>query len=215
MNMKETILNELKKRYTLEKRDMGDMKNIHKGMYNFDCEAYTVKDIGNLFFIEMKALFGLMKMETTVLTPVNKDLSFCNFDIIKAMGNETHMFEMYRSAIKDTDLSAFNAIKEKYSDLENYETEKRWYDDCRLESSICKKGKKISEKAEAMLKECLDLYLELLDKAEDCDPEAKKEKTKEYVDRLLSEGGAAVDSMNKIIGKEKTAKLVREFMYGL
>ena len=73
----------------------------------------------------------------------------------------------------------------------------------------------ISEKAEAMLKECLDLYLELLDKAEDCDPEAKKEKTKEYVDRLLSEGGAAVDSMNKIIGKEKTAKLVREFMYGL
>ena len=213
--MKETILNELKKRYTLEKRDMGDMKNIHKGMYNFDCEAYTVKDIGNLFFIEMKALFGLMKMETTVLTPVNKDLSFCNFDIIKAMGNETHMFEMYRSAIKDTDLSAFNAIKEKYSDLENYETEKRWYDDCRLESSICKKGKKISEKAEAMLKECLDLYLELLDKAEDCDPEAKKEKTKEYVNRLLSEGGAAVDSMNKIIGKEKTAKLVREFMYGL
>lgn len=213
--MKETILNELKKRYTLEKRDMGDMKNIHKGMYNFDCEAYTVKDIGNLFFIEMKALFGLMKMETTVLTPVNKDLSFCNFDIIKAMGNETHMFEMYRSAIKDTDLSAFNAIKEKYSNLENYETEKRWYDDCRLESSICKKGKKISEKAEAMLKECLDLYLELLDKAEDCDPEAKKEKTKEYVDRLLSEGGAAVDSMNKIIGKEKTAKLVREFMYGL
>lgn len=213
--MKETILNELKKRYTLEKRDMGDMKNIHKGMYNFDCEAYTVKDIGNLFFIEMKALFSLMKMETTVLTPVNKDLSFCNFDIIKAMGNETHMFEMYRSAIKDTDLSAFNAIKEKYSDLENYETEKRWYDDCRLESSICKKGKKISEKAEAMLKECLDLYLELLDKAEDCDPEAKKEKTKEYVDRLLSEGGAAVDSMNKIIGKEKTAKLVREFMYGL
>jgi len=213
--MKETILNELKKRYTLEKRDMGDIKNIHKGMYNFDCEAYTVKDIGNLFFIEMKALFGLMKMETTVLTPVNKDLSFCNFDIIKAMGNETHMFEMYRSAIKDTDLSAFNAIKEKYSDLENYETEKRWYDDYRLESSICKKGKKISEKAEAMLKECLDLYLELLDKAEDCDPEAKKEKTKEYVDRLLSEGGAAVDSMNKIIGKEKTAKLVREFMYGL
>ncbi len=213
--MKETILNELKKRYTLEKRDMGDMKNIHKGMYNFDCEAYTVKDIGNLFFIEMKALFGLMKMETTVLTPVNKDLSFCNFDIIKAMGNETHMFEIYRSAIKDTDLPAFNAIKEKYSDLENYETEKRWYDDCRLESSICKKGKKISEKAEAMLKECLDLYLELLDKAEDCDPEAKKEKTKEYVDRLLSEGGAAVDSMNKIIGKEKTAKLVREFMYGL
>ena len=213
--MKETILNELKKRYTLEKRDMGDMKNIHKGMYNFDCEAYTVKDIGNLFFIEMKALFGLMKMETTVLTPVNKDLSFCNFDIIKAMGNETHMFEMYRSAIKDTDLSAFNAIKEKYSDLENYETEKRWYDDYRLESSICKKGKKISEKAEAMLKECLDLYLELLDKAEDCGPEAKKEKTKEYVDRLLSEGGAAVDSMNKIIGKEKTAKLVREFMYGL
>ncbi|MBR4471897.1 MAG: hypothetical protein IKS54_11360 [Erysipelotrichaceae bacterium] len=211
--MKDIIINELRNRYSLEQRDMGELKNIHKGMYNFDCEAYTIKGVGNLFFINMKAMFGLMKMETCVLTPIEKDLSFCNIDIIKAMGNETYMFEMYDTCINQTDLSDFDPIKEKYKDLENYETAPRWYDSYKLPSCICKKGKKITAKGEALMKECLNTYLDLLDQVLVCDPVLKTEKNKVYVERLLSEGGAAVDSMNKIIGQEKTGELIRKFMY--
>ena len=56
-------------------------------------------------------------------------------------------------------------------------------------------------------------HADLLDQVLVCDPVLKTEKNKVYVERLLSEGGAAVDSMNKIIGPEKTGELIRKFMY--
>ena len=211
--MKNTVLQKIQSQYTLEKRDMGNLTQIRKGIYRFDNEAYTIKDTGNLFIMEMKALFGLMKMETIVITPLQKDLSFCNFDIVNAMGRETYIFEMYESSLADTDLSAFEKIKEKYAYLTSYPTEPRWYDEVRLPSSISKTGKKISSDADRMSEECLDTYLELLKSAPDCNPEEKKTAVRKYVDRLISEGGMAVDSMNKIIGPEDTAMLIRDFMY--
>ena len=213
--MKEIILEKLNRQYSISKRDMSDLSTIKKGMYRFDCEAYEIKDIGNLFFIDMTAMFGLMKMETAVITPLHKDLSFCNFDIVKAMGNETYMFEMYRSAIKEMDLKDFEALKEKYAHLEHYETAPRWYDEWKLSSCLYKKGKKITAEGEQMMNDCLDVYLALLAKAKKCDPEKKAGEVRKYVDRLLGEGGAAVDSMNKIIGTEKTTRLVKDFMYGV
>ena len=125
------------------------------------------------------------------------------------------MFEMYDTSISKTDLSSFNDIKDKYSHLENYISKSRWYDEYKLDSCIAKKGKKIQKDAENMLEECFDKYLELLDKAQNCDRKEKNKAVKKYVDRLISEGGVAVDSMKKIIGEEKTAKLVREYMYGV
>ncbi len=213
--MKEYALNQLKQKYGLKKRNMGDLAVIKKGMYRFDSEAYEIEGVGNLFIIEMKAMLGLMKMETIVLTPVEKDLSFCNLDTIDAMGNTTSMFEMYDTCIKAADLSSFDPVKEKYAHLQDYESSPRWYDEYKLSSCIAKKGKKIKDEAEGMLKECFGLYLELLDKAEDCNPSRKKEKNKVYAEGLLSNGGAAVDSMNKIIGPEKTSELIRKFMYAV
>ena len=213
--MKNKIIEKLKQNYELEKRDMQELTHIKKGLYCFDCQAYTIKGIGNLFFIDMKAMFGLMKMNTTVITPYYKDLSFCNLDLIKVLSNSTGMFEMYKSSIKDTDLSGFEEIKNKYEYLNNYETSPRWYDEFKLDSSIAKKGKNIDKDIDQMMSDCLDEYLKLLNKVEDCDPELKKKEVKKYVDRLLSEGGAAIDSMNKIIGTASTEKLVREFMYNV
>ena len=213
--MKDYIIRELSKTYQLAPVDMGELADIKKGLTNFHCETYQIENIGNLFFIEMKAVFGLMKMDTAVITPVRKDLSFCNFDAVHAMGNDTFMFEMYRTCIKETDLSAFDTIKEKYRDSADYQAQPRWYDSWRLSAYLAKKEKGKSEEQEQMMKDCLSFYLDLLSKASDCDPGAKTEKNRAYAERLLSEGGAAVDSMKKMIGEEKTSRLIREFMYAV
>ena len=65
------------------------------------------------------------------------------------------------------------------------------------------------------MKDCLSFYLDYLSKAPECDPDAKKEKNRAYAEWLLSEGGVAVDSMKKIIGEEKTSRLIREYMYAV
>ena len=211
--MKETIIRKLGNRYLLKERDMGELAHIHKFPYDFTCKAYDIDGVGNLFFIDMKAMFGLMKMETSVITPIEKDLDFCNLDIVEAMGNHTCMFEMYKTSLTEADLSAYEDIKKRYASLPAYESSPRWYDELKLSSCISKKGKKILGKAEKMMEECLDQYMVLLEKAPLCDKGRKNAANKVYVERLLSEGGAAVDSMNKILGPEKTARLIRTFMY--
>ena len=213
--MKDYICREISKAYKLIPVDMGELADIKKGLTNFHCETYEIRDIGNLFFIEMKAMFGLMKMNTAVITPVRKDLSFCNFDAVHAMGNDTFIFEMYRTCIEDTDLSAFDTVKEKYRDSADYQAQPRWYDSWRLPAYLAKKGKGKTEEQEQMMKDCLSFYLDLLSRAPDCDPEQKTEKNRAYAERLLSEGGVAVDSMKKIIGEEKTSRLIRRFMYAV
>ena len=65
------------------------------------------------------------------------------------------------------------------------------------------------------MKDCLSFYLDCLSKAPGCDPDVKKEKNRAYAERLLSEGGVAVDSMKKISGEEKTSRLIREYMYAV
>lgn len=213
--MKEYVKEKLSQKYTLVEKNMNELTTIRKGMYRFDCEAYEIKDIGNLFFISMKAMFGLMKMETIVVTPLHKDLSFCNFDIVNFMKQQTYIFEMYESSIEKADLSSFDEIAKRYSHLGDYASAPRWYDELKLSSCLAKKGKNISKEADRMIKEMFDNYLELLDKVPDCDPDLKAREVKKYVDRLINEGGAAVDNMNKIIGKDKTEILIRTYMYGV
>ncbi|MBR4462541.1 MAG: hypothetical protein IKS51_08190 [Erysipelotrichaceae bacterium] len=213
--MKEKILEELKKRYTLTQKDMQGLQKIKKGTTNIDCDTYEIEGVGNLFLMNMKAMLGAMKMETYVITPFSKDLSFCNIDTVQAMGNDMCLFEMYKTSLHDEDLSVFEPIKEKYKDLPEYDGGEHWYDSVRLSSSIGKKGKKIMAEGNGMLEDCLIAYLDLLEKALDCDPEAKKEEVRKYVDRLIAEGGMAVDGLSKMIGKEETTKLIRDYMYNI
>ena len=213
--MNESILSALSGRYRLTKRDMGDLAEIRSGMTRFCCEAYRIEEIGNLFFIDMKAAFGLMKMETAVLTPTKRDLSFCNFDAVHAMGNDTLIFEMYRTCIRDTDLSSLDAVKAGAADIPGYTPAPRWYDAYRLSPSVAKKARRAASSHEALMQRFLEGYLALLDQAPVCDEAEKLAVTRPYVDRLLAEGGMAVDGMKKMIGAERTERLVREFMYGV
>lgn len=211
--MNETIRNELTKYFKLKKKDMGDLKTIKKGMFHFECENYEIEGVGNLFFINLKAMMGMMKMETAVITPIHKDVSFGNIDIVKAMGKETYIMEMYDTSLHKEDLSSFDYLKDKYRDLKDYKTEPRWYDELKLSSCIAKRDKKMSAKADALILEWLQRYIELLEKAETCDPQLKIAKTKQYSEKLISDGGMAVDSLSKMIGADKTATLIRKFMY--
>ncbi len=211
--LKEYMLEKLEKEYRLEKRDLGDYAKISRFVVKFANEAWRVEGIGNLFAMDMGAMFGLMKMETLVLCPEEKDLSFLSCDAIHASGNDTVIMEMDSSALHEEDLSVFEPLKEKYAYLEDYQAEPRWYDSFHLSSTICKKGKKQTADLEAFGREYIDTYLQALKDAPSCDAEAKRQATAEYAQRLIREGGVAVDGMTKMIGANRTEKLVAEYMF--
>ena len=209
------ILVDLKKRYVLLQREMHDLKTIKTDMTEIACDAYEIEGVGNLFVMEMDAMQGAMKMESSVITPNVKDLSFCNIDIVKTSESDLCLFEMYKTSLHEEDLSAFETIKEAYKDLPEYDGGEHWYDSMRLSSSIGKKGKAILPEAERMLEECVTVYLKLLEEASECNSDAKKESIREYAERLIKEGGMAVDGLIRMIGIEKTKELIRNYMFDI
>ena len=213
--MNEYIRSALAERYNLKSRDMGEFRKIKKNIYRIECECYEIEGVGNLFFIDMKAMMGMMKMESMVLTPLWKDVSFCNFDLVEAAGNTTLIFEMYRTALHEDDLGSFAGLKEKYRNIENAQTDSGWYDAMKLSCCLAKKGKSLGVEKDRVIADYLDKYMQLLEQAADCDPEAKKAAVRCYTDRLVTEGGVAVDTMKQMLGPEKTAKLIRSYMYGI
>ena len=83
----QAIIQRLNEKYTLIKKDIEYHILKKKGM-TFNLEVYDISNIGIISILKMKALFGLMKMETVTFTVNNKDVPLYNIDYIKALKND-------------------------------------------------------------------------------------------------------------------------------
>lgn len=102
----ETVRTLLERSYTLKKEDLGADARLSKSSMVFDTEAWEIPGLGHLCIMRMKAFFGLMKMETAVLSVTGRDLPLLNLDWVKAFGKETQIAELY-----DTQLTPYPAEK--------------------------------------------------------------------------------------------------------
>lgn len=210
-----TIKQIIEKDYVLKERDMGDLQEIHKGMYHFYNHSYSIIGVGSFFTMEMRAMLGLMKMQTIVISPQYKELDFCNVDAIHALSNDTLMLEMYRSSNQSCDLSEFDELRNKVKNLTDYESAPRWYDSYKRSSCIAKKGVRARRIHQELTKQYINIYIDLLKKAPYCDYSEKQQLTNDYVSKLIENGGAAVDSLVKMIGREPTVQLINRFMFNV
>ena len=87
--MKKTVLYELKKHFWVRERDLGANRVLKKNGMTFTLSAYEIGNLGAMSVIEMSAMFGLMQMESFILTASEKDLPLYNGDFIKAAGKCT------------------------------------------------------------------------------------------------------------------------------
>ena len=74
--MKKTVLYELKKRFWVRERDLGANRVLKKNGMTFTLSAYEIGNLGAMSVIEMSAMFGLMQMESFILTASEKDLPY-------------------------------------------------------------------------------------------------------------------------------------------
>ncbi len=73
--MKNAIIEELPKQFKLMEIDVGDFKKMKVGPMTFFLECYDVDSLFNISYLKEKALFGLMKMTTIVITSKSKGYS--------------------------------------------------------------------------------------------------------------------------------------------
>lgn len=218
MSIGNYVLDELGKRFRVEKKDIGnDGKLDAKGMH-FLISRYAVKGVGNLCLIEMKAMFGLMKMQTVVLSVAERDVPLLNFDTVKVLKNGTYIAELYDTILGEKDeelVKTCEAIKEADSDLPAYVSGEHWYDSLLYPCSYAKKLKGNGERAEESMKRYFDAFMKAIDDAAICDPAVKKEKIAAFANGLIENGGPAVDQVKKLFGEDLAKRLVLGHMYGV
>ena len=204
--------------FDLTKVDVGEEATLKKNGFHFQTEAYEAEGLGHICFLTMKAMGGLMKMETAVLATTAKDVPMMNLDWVLAAGKETQMCELYDDQIAPYPAEAaakFQAIKDRDADLTDRETDPHWYDDILLPCSYDKTGKKISERLNKAAAAYLDEYIAQVKAAPACDAAAKKENIRNFAQTLFDQGGPAVDQVTKLFGKETAERLILGHMYGV
>ena len=75
--MTNKILDLIKNHHALKAKSIGDFKTFKAKGMKFACETYQAEGLGHVSVMRAKGFFGLMKMDTLVIAPQNKDLPQC------------------------------------------------------------------------------------------------------------------------------------------
>ena len=203
----------------IEPRNMGEMAEIRQSGMKFDLASYRLEGVGYFSTIRTKAMLGLMKMESLILTPLEVDMPLMSYDVMHLPGRDLVLLEMYDTQITPADRGDTEAfaglleVKKRYAHLPERETPPGCSAEMLLPPSIGKMGRGLLKKTGSMATEWLEAYLALLSEAPKCDREEKRQATKRYTDRLFSEGGMAVDRFKKMLGEEAAVKLLGEYIF--
>lgn len=180
----------------------------------FNIRTYHAPALGHICVMEATGFFGLMKMDTLIICPTEKDMPLFSYDRVLAMGNDTLIFELYDTLLGETDLSALEQVRQSARYLPDHDLGEHWYDSIKLPVSLSKKGKKSHSTAfDATATHYLAQYLAAARNASACEAQPKREKAGIYVEGLLKNGGPSTDVFKKGIGDEKTAELFRKTLF--
>ena len=204
--------------YELVIENIGSDSDVKKRGTKLKTEVYKVGNIGHLCILDMNAMLGLMKMETVVFCPVNRDIPLINLDSVQLMRKDTLIVELYDTQITPYPqdlLNEFELLKKSDSDLADYVSEgKRWYDDILYPCSYHKTGTTVNRRFAVTADKYIEAYIDQLNSAVVCDYNEKKTKIQDFASKLLGNGGPAVNEIRKLFGDDFARRLVLQYMYG-
>ncbi|MBQ4091039.1 MAG: hypothetical protein IJC64_01850 [Clostridia bacterium] len=213
--MTNRLLEIIGKNYKLCPIDVGEFSSLKANGMTFSVSAYVAEGLGHVSVMRAKGFFGLMKMDTLMIVPKEKDLPLYSYDRIFAMGNDTLIVELYDTMIDTADLSALDAAKQAFSHLEERDPGEHWYDSIKLAESISKKGKKAQTAAlDSLTLAHFEAYLDA-NAQRVSDVSLKNKKSAQYVTGLLANGGPSTDVFKKSLGAKKTEALFHSVLFGV
>ncbi|MCQ2427441.1 MAG: hypothetical protein MJ137_03420 [Clostridia bacterium] len=214
--MTEKLLQLIDKSYHLTEKQAEGFSYAKVGPMKFTIRSFYAEGLGCVSLMKGSAMFGLMKMDTLIVNPFEKDMPLFSYDRIHAMGNDTLLLELYDTRIQRGPLSGnLKKITAEYSSIADEPAASAWYDDIKLSESLKKKGKKASTPAlDELTERYFDEYVKLCIDAPACDIEAKKKAASVYTEGLLNNGGPSTDQFVKAKGREYTQEMFRKYLFG-
>jgi len=208
------MLDVIAEHFPLRELPCGEYEKMKVSGMTFRIRRFHAEGLGAVSAMVASGFFGLMKMDTLIITPTAVDMPLFSYDRVLAMGNDTLIFELYDTLLGQTDLQALESAKESAAYLPDHDPGEHWYDSIKLPVSFSKKGKKAHREAfDTTAIHYLAQYLSAAKNASACEAAPKREKAGVYVEGLLTNGGPSTDVFKKGIGSEKTADLFRRILF--
>ena len=212
--MTDKLLNIIKAQYPLKPVDVGEFATLKASGMTFAVKAFEAQGLGHVSVMTAKGFFGLMKMDTLMIVPKERDLPLYSYDRIFAAGNDTLIVELYDTLLGDADFTALDAVKSRFSHLTERDPGEHWYDRIKLPQSISKKGKRANRaEFDALTQRHFEAYL-AANVGNVTETDEKSKRSAAYVDGLLTQGGPSADVFKKTLGETATAQLFRKVLFG-
>ena len=208
------LIEKINAAHPMTKLDVGEYTEIKAPMMKFEISAYKAEGLGHVSVMSMSGMLGLMKMDTIIINPKDRDLPLLSYDRVYAAGNDTFIVELYDTMAIPADLTALGKVKADAASLPANDLGEHWYDNIKLPESLSFKRKKNHEaEFDRVALSAMDAYLAAEDN-KDFDAGVKAEKSSAYVEGLLKNGGPSTSVFLKLFGEEKTADLFRTVLFG-
>lgn len=209
-----SIIDKINEHHPLTEIDAGEFSEMKAPMMKFSIKAYKAEGLGHVSVMSMSGMFGLMKMDTVIINPKERDLPLLSYDRVYAAGKDTLIVELYDTRANIGELPELRAVATETGSLPQNDLGEHWYDSIKLPESVSlKAGKSLEGEFDKVAEKMLSAYLKTVT-APDFDGAVKAEKSTAYVEGLLTNGGPSTSVFKKFFGEEKTANLFRTILFG-
>jgi hypothetical protein len=196
----------LKEKFTLKEVTPAQYKTMGNPMMRFYLEQYEVEGLGNLCVLKTKAMLGLMKLVTVVVTPSSgRNVPFLLIDTMDMGKKHLCYVEYYDCTADGADRDLLLAASAPYGDVPDYAEKPAWYVKERMEGSLIKTGDKA--RLEQMATDALQAYAQQAAaapvKAENIDG------LKAFQRRMIEEGNPSTAALTKTLGQEGAEEFFR------
>lgn len=206
--------------FALNAVELGEFAAFSVKPMKVTARRWKVEGLGGLTLMNARAAFGIMKMQTLVFTPSERDIPLFSWDIIEAMGKVTLLITYYDFPVsnKQPNYSVQREIRKSLENMKEYVIPSSWLDEyCINDLTVARKsGKKSLPIMEKAIEQSLFAYLEMARNSSPLTPEKslqKKQLIEEYVDKLFSLGSPTTKVFVKAIGEEKSKEFYKNVMF--
>lgn len=211
------FLAEIKGLYDCKKIDAGVFENVTVEGAKIHIEAYDVMDLGRVALVEVKGFLNLWKMQSMIVTPMEKDAPIYYYHRHNRKGKDIYKVEVLNTLLEQRELNEFVPVLEKNISIPDLEDKENWYDEIKMPGCVLKSVKKAeSEKLDTVAIEHFEAYKKILETAPSCGKSRKKTEMKEFMDGLVEWSGIAVLQLFRAYYDKNVAKkLCLEILFGV
>ena len=149
----------LKERFALKDVTPEKYRTMGSPMMRFHLDQYEVEGLGNLCMLRTKAMLGLMKLVTVVVTPSSgKNVPFLLIDTMDMGKKHLCYVEYYDCTAEGADKDLLLAAGAPYAGVADYAEKPAWYVGERMAGSLIKTGDRA--RLEQMALDALTAYRE-------------------------------------------------------